>query len=154
MVLAMRPFEEIGSIFTSSVGVMMALLYPKMLAMTHRDSKKYARVGHMIQNDHTLVQSGVYELMRHPQYFAALWLWVSLAIALKSTLVFFFAVGYALPALIIYSRAEEKQLEGVFGNQYRVYRQRTPSFIPKKPLALLKWCIECALFPREFGSRK
>jgi protein-S-isoprenylcysteine O-methyltransferase Ste14 len=148
MVLATRPLEEMrGNILMPIVGAMMALLYPKMLAVAHGDSKKYARVGHMIQSGHKLVQSGVYELVRHPQYFAALWLWVSLAIALKSILVLIFAIAYALPTLVIYARAEEKQLEAVFGDEYRDYRQRTPAFIPKKPIALLEWLIRCAPFP-------
>jgi len=148
IVLATRPFEEIGGgILMPTVGVMMALLYPRMLAEAHRESKKYARVGHMIQNGHTLVQTGIYGLVRHPQYFAALWLWISLAIALQSALVLYITAGYVLPALLIYSRAEEKQLEGVFGDQYREYKLRTSAFIPKNPITLFKWIFRCAVFP-------
>lgn len=126
-----------GSSIAAALGAAMALAYPKMMEVAYHDSRQQATAGHMIRSEHVLIQHGIYSYLRHPMYFAALWLWIAIAIALRSIWIFVFCAAYALPAFLFYARAEEKQLQAVFGDQYESYRRKVPGFIPRRPLALL-----------------
>jgi protein-S-isoprenylcysteine O-methyltransferase Ste14 len=106
-----------------------------------RDSQHYATLGHLIRKDHKLINYGIYGWIRHPMYMGAFWLWLALAVALWSPWILAFWAGYALPALLLYARAEEKQISAVFGEQYKDYRRTVPRFIPQKPMALMRWIL-------------
>jgi protein-S-isoprenylcysteine O-methyltransferase Ste14 len=126
---------------TAPIGAIMALFYPRIMNIASRDSQNFATLGHVIRQDHKLMQHGIYGLIRHPMYVAAFWLWLALAVALWSKWVLVFWAGYALPALLLYAGAEERQAATAFGDQYKDYRHRVPGFIPQKPIALMRWIL-------------
>jgi protein-S-isoprenylcysteine O-methyltransferase Ste14 len=95
----------------------------------------------MIRKDHKLIQYGIYGLIRHPMYMGAFWLWLALAVAFWSIWVLVVWAGYALPALLLYAGAEERQIAAVFGDQYQDYRNRVPGFIPRRPIAMMRWIL-------------
>ena len=82
------------------------------------------------QSRHTLATTGVYEYVRHPQYigfivimFGFLLQWPTLL-----TLLMF-------PVLVVMyvrlARMEERDALREFGDQYRVYMQQVPAFLPR-----------------------
>jgi protein-S-isoprenylcysteine O-methyltransferase Ste14 len=82
-----------------------------------------------IQPEHTLVTSGVYDVIRHPSYLGLLVNSLGWGLAFRS------AIGVLLAALIIPPllariRAEERLLRDHFGNEYGAYCARTSRLIP------------------------
>jgi protein-S-isoprenylcysteine O-methyltransferase Ste14 len=79
---------------------------------------------------HTLVTTGPYRWVRHPFYVC-----VGLAIlanSLVSANLFVFVAGVvAFTLLAIRMRKEEMKLLERFGEDYRIYRERTGAFLPR-----------------------
>ena len=82
-----------------------------------------------LQNDHQLVDTGIYAVIRHPIYLRALMVFVGLPLLFRSWLV--------LPVLPLGAwfvsyriRREEKLLAETFGEQYRAYSGRTRRLLP------------------------
>jgi protein-S-isoprenylcysteine O-methyltransferase Ste14 len=80
--------------------------------------------------DQRVVQSGLYGLVRHPSYTAAIMMFVGVGVALESWL----SVGILFVAhCYLYGRrvsAEEKALVATLGEAYAAYMLRTKRFIP------------------------
>lgn len=78
-----------------------------------------------------LVTSGLYSLVRHPQYTG---LFIGLfgeGVVHWPTL---FSVGLFPLIVLAYgllARSEEKRVAGQFGDEYRAYQQRVPMFLPR-----------------------
>jgi protein-S-isoprenylcysteine O-methyltransferase Ste14 len=87
-------------------------------------------VGHYVLPEQQLVTKGPYAYVRHPIYALVILLWVSIAIGFGSVITGIITAVYVVPALIIYSRSEEKMLLAHFGDAYRDYRRNTGAFFP------------------------
>ncbi|MCW3107118.1 MAG: isoprenylcysteine carboxylmethyltransferase family protein [Segetibacter sp.] len=83
-----------------------------------------------LQNDHTLITSGPYSIIRHPSYLGALLAIVGIAIFLNSSIGAISAVIAMMIAYTIRINAEEKVLKSLFGNVYSEYQKRTKKLIP------------------------
>jgi protein-S-isoprenylcysteine O-methyltransferase Ste14 len=77
-----------------------------------------------------VITSGVYSIVRHPQYLGALLAHLGISILLSAL--------YSLlltPLLMIYiyilSWKEEKELINEFGKEYEDYKGKVPMFIPR-----------------------
>ena len=79
---------------------------------------------------HTLVTRGPYAQVRHPFYDS-----IALLILANSLIAanwaFLLAGGVFLSLMVVRTRTEEEKLLARFGDQYRVYRDRTGRFLPK-----------------------
>lgn len=82
-----------------------------------------------LQDDHQLVQTGIYGVIRHPIYLRALMVSVGLPLVFRSWLV--------LPTVVLVVlfvnlriRMEEKLLAEHFGEAFDVYKQRTFRLLP------------------------
>ena len=82
-----------------------------------------------IKQDHRLIRTGPYSVVRHPIY-------SGLLLALSGTALVvgevrgFAAVAFAFVAWLIKSRAEERFLREEFGQEYEDYRRQTYAFVP------------------------
>ena len=81
-----------------------------------------------------LITDGPYSIVRNPLYFFSLIGAVGIGLVSENLLilaliVIFYAVYYPFTVL-----AEEKKLEGTFGDAYLEYNRRTPRFLPKLSL--------------------
>ena len=77
-----------------------------------------------------LNSTGIYSMLRHPLYLGNYLIWVGIAI---STLNPYFIVIMSLIFWLYYERimfAEERFLEGKFGNKFLVWSDALPAFIP------------------------
>ena len=89
-----------------------------------------AFMGNVDPVGEALVTTGPYRVVRHPVYLAMLVMCVGLAIGVRSMLGLALAVFGFLPAAIYRARLEERALEAKYGEEWRVYRDRTRFFFP------------------------
>ena len=82
-----------------------------------------------LQEDHQLVQTGIYGVIRHPIYLRALMVFVGLPLIFRSWLLLpLFVVGVLFVGYRI--RQEEKLLAEHFGAEFEAYRRRTWRLLP------------------------
>ena len=77
-----------------------------------------------------IVTTGVYSIVRHPQYLGALLAHVGISILLSAAYSLLFT---PLMVLLIYliSRKEEEELTKEFGKEYENYKKKVPMLIPR-----------------------
>jgi len=97
-------------------------------AVTHLGRQFRITAG--LWEDHELVRSGAYGVVRHPIY-------ASLLAMLTATLLRFTAWPWTLVSLALFVvgteirvHAEERLLAARFGEQYTEYRRRVPAYVP------------------------
>jgi protein-S-isoprenylcysteine O-methyltransferase Ste14 len=85
--------------------------------------------GAQLYADHKLVTRGPFAVVRHPMYLGLI------AAALGSLLLYqtWMALAYALfaPFVLRRARGEDQALAAEFGEEWRSYSQRVPTFIPR-----------------------
>jgi protein-S-isoprenylcysteine O-methyltransferase Ste14 len=82
-----------------------------------------------LQEDHELVTTGIYGVIRHPIYLRGLLLAVGLPLVFRSWLVVLL-VPLVLRAVGVRIRQEEELLAGQFGEAYEAYCRRTWRLLP------------------------
>ena len=82
-----------------------------------------------IQPGHTLVATGIYNMIRHPSYLGLLVNSLGWALAFRSTVGVLLA-ALLIPVLLARIRSEETLLRTQFGAEYDAYRARTSRLIP------------------------
>ena len=77
-----------------------------------------------------IVTTGVYSIVRHPQYFGGLLAHMGISFLLSG---WFSLLATPLMVVLVYfiSKKEEKELVREFGKQYKDYKKNVPMFIPK-----------------------
>lgn len=97
---------------------------------THKDLGRNWSVSLDIRENHKLITSGVYALVRHPMY-SAFWLWaIAQALLLPNWIAGLAGiVGFGT---LFFGRVfeEERLMLKAFGNEYREYMQRTARVLP------------------------
>ena len=91
--------------------------------------KQWSLQARLIE-DHKLITGGVYQIVRHPIYAAMLGMLVATAFALSHWLVTIIAAAIFLTGTKIRTVSEEKLLRDAFPDQYEVYAQKVPAFVP------------------------
>jgi protein-S-isoprenylcysteine O-methyltransferase Ste14 len=83
-----------------------------------------------------LVTSGLYRLVRHPQYFGLFLITVGFLIQWPTIIT---AAMWPILMFMYYrlARREEREMESRFGDQYVTYRQQVPMFWPRLTTASL-----------------
>ena len=80
--------------------------------------------------EHTLVTTGPYRWVRHPFYVAT-----ALAVIANSLVAanWFLALtgGLTVALIVVRTRTEQEKLIERFGDEYRIYRDRTGRFFPR-----------------------
>lgn len=111
-------------------GVPVFALAVGLLAWTLRSLGANLTDTVVTRRDHTLVTHGPYRWIRHPFYGAVAL--VILAIALTAANWFVLVAGVVVFGLLaIRVTTEEAKLGERFGEDYRVYRERTGRFLPR-----------------------
>jgi protein-S-isoprenylcysteine O-methyltransferase Ste14 len=82
-----------------------------------------------VKQDHELVQSGPYRLVRHPIYTGLLLALLGTAVA-RGDAQGFVAVAIAVAAIWRKLRLEERWMQETFGETYAHYRAHVPALIP------------------------
>ena len=83
-----------------------------------------------LQQDHQLITSGPYQLIRHPSYLGALLAIVGIAIFLNSITGTISTVIAMMIAYVVRISKEEAVLKSLFGATYTEYQKSTKKLIP------------------------
>jgi protein-S-isoprenylcysteine O-methyltransferase Ste14 len=83
-----------------------------------------------IHADHSLIQDGPLGVVRHPYYVSYVLILFGLGLTLASLLPLFLALILVI-GMIPTAEAEEKQLAGLFGEEYQQYQRRVGRFFPR-----------------------
>jgi protein-S-isoprenylcysteine O-methyltransferase Ste14 len=121
-----RPFvPALAWLGTFVLAVSMWLFY-----RTHKDLGRNWSVSLDIRENHKLITTGIYALVRHPMY-SAFWLWAVAQALLLPNWVAGFAgiVGFGT---LFFGRVgeEERLMCDAFGDEYRAYMRRTSRVFP------------------------
>ena len=88
------------------------------------------RVQAVVTEDHKLITSGPYSIVRHPIYTCLLGLFFSAALVFAHPMALLVAGPIFLIGTEIRMRAEDKLLAAHFGPQFDEYRRRVSAYLP------------------------
>lgn len=83
-----------------------------------------------VHQDHELVRSGPYSLVRHPVYTGLALHFAGVCLATGNLLLIAGTVLVSFPAFYLRARAEERLLGDQFGAEYVAYARRVPMLVP------------------------
>ena len=92
--------------------------------------RKYFTVDVSIQEDHKIIQSGIYKYLCHPSYTGMLLSFFGLGISLNNWISFCIIFLPVLYVLLKRIKIEEGALNEAFGNEYLIYTNKTWRLIP------------------------
>jgi len=100
-----------------------------LTAFLQTDSLSFIGLRQLFEEEKSgaLVTRGLYHVVRHPLYtFGLLFIWLTPTVSQNALTVYIGATIYTL----IGAYFEERKLLGDFGEDYAVYKQKTPMLIP------------------------
>lgn len=83
----------------------------------------------IVYQDHTLVISGVYRLVRHPLYASLIWMFVGASMVFQNWAALLATLLIFVPAMVYRGKLEELALAAQFPD-YTAYRERTGMLLP------------------------
>jgi protein-S-isoprenylcysteine O-methyltransferase Ste14 len=101
-----------------------------LLAWVHHTLGRHWSANLQLKEEHTLVTSGPYRWARHPMYTALFGFFAGLVLVSASWLVALLVVA-AIFVLCARVGEEEMMMTEQFGDEYRIYMQRTGRFLPR-----------------------
>jgi protein-S-isoprenylcysteine O-methyltransferase Ste14 len=113
------------------LGTAIFFLGVYVLWRSHVDLGKHWSPELALRQDHQLVDSGVFRLMRHPMYAAHFYWSVGQLLMLSNWLVGPSMFVFMLPFLLHRIPLEEKMMIGQFGKKYEEYIKRTGRLFPR-----------------------
>ena len=84
----------------------------------------------VIQKNHKIITSGIYKIIRHPQYLSQILSDLGAAIALLSYIALPFVLLLEIPLFIMRAMLEEKLLKKHFGKDYLSYKNKSGFMFP------------------------
>lgn len=97
---------------------------------SHQDLGKNWSPTLQVREGHTLITNGIYQSIRHPMY-TSIWLWcIAQALLLSNWIAGFAGIITFGIMYIIRIGNEEQMMLDQFGEEYRLYQQRTKRLIP------------------------
>ena len=103
------------------IGIAIFLLSYALFGEVLRENRYLSRVIE-VQKDQKVVDSGLYGIVRHPMYFATLFLFLSMPLVLNSLPSFIVMLSY-IPIIVKRIRNEEKVLEKELSG-YKEYKRK------------------------------
>lgn len=117
------------SMFTF-LGILMIVIGIGFRAMAVRFLGKYFTPTVQIKEDHNLITTGPYQIVRHPSYTGAFLAIIAGGVVLESLIGFIISCTAMIVAYYVRIGIEEKELTLRFGDDYLAYKQRTKMIIP------------------------
>jgi len=97
---------------------------------SHVDLGRYWSISLELREGHTLVQSGVYHLIRHPMYSSFLLLGLAQLMLLPNWFAGISGLVGAAAFLLFRMKREEHMMLQTMGDEYRAYMEKTKRLIP------------------------
>lgn len=118
---------DLGALIAAPVvGAMAVLLMWTAIPNLGRQFRIYAG----LYEDHELVRTGPYAVVRHPIYASVLALTLSTGILLTLWPWLIAALAVSVAGTEVRLRSEEKLLAARFGTQFSAYKSRVPAYLP------------------------
>lgn len=95
-----------------------------------KDMGKFYSQDVLVLNDHSIISSGLFRYIRHPQYLFQILMDLGAGIALLSWIIIPLVVLVEFPLLILRARMEERLLLKYYPENYQLYKKKTGFFIP------------------------
>ena len=112
-----------GSLVCAAAGIVLG-----WTAVTHLGRQFRFSAG--LYEDHQLVRTGPYAVVRHPIYASLLAMLLCTILLLTPWLWGLLAVAIFIAGTEIRVHAEDRLLESRFGEAFREYRRRVPAYVP------------------------
>ncbi len=112
------------------LGTAVAIVFVVLFYLSHKQLARNWSVTLELREDHQLVDSGLYGLIRHPMY-TSFWLWgISQLLLLPNWIAG--PAGLVSIAILYFARIEheEAMMRSQFGDKYDDYCRRTKRLIP------------------------
>ena len=119
-----------GISWITVTGIVMIIIGITFRALAVRYLGKYFTPTVQIKDDHQLITSGPYSIVRHPSYTGAFLALTAGGVILESLIGFVISCIAMFTAYYVRIRIEEKELVARFGNDYVAYQQDTKMIIP------------------------
>ncbi|MBL8212550.1 MAG: isoprenylcysteine carboxylmethyltransferase family protein [Bryobacterales bacterium] len=110
--------------------VLLAILSVVILAAALRHLDMEWRIKAVVTDDHQLVMTGPYRIVRHPIFAALVAQLLASSLVLTQTWAAWLAIAVCLIGTEIRINAEDGLLHRRFGKLYADYRMRTPAYLP------------------------
>lgn len=117
------------SVFTL-LGILMIVTGISFRAWAVNSLGKYFTATVQIKEDHKLVKTGPYRIVRHPSYTGAFLAIIAGGVILESLAGFIISCTAMIIAYYVRIGIEEKELVARFGNDYLAYKKDTKMIIP------------------------
>lgn len=109
----------------------LLFLLAALLSWTARHALgKQWRIEAGINPDHELITSGPYRVVRHPIYTSMLCIFLGTGVLVAPWWLLALSIVILLAGTEIRVRVEDRLLGSHFGDQFQVYRQSVPAYIP------------------------
>jgi protein-S-isoprenylcysteine O-methyltransferase Ste14 len=112
------------------IGLVVFIIFSWLQVLAYKSLGKNYTQDIVILKEHSLITSGIYRFVRHPQYISQILSDLGAGIALMSYLVIPLVVFIEIPLFIMRALAEEKILGKHFGEQFENYKKHSGFIIP------------------------
>lgn len=112
------------------IGLSLFVVGVSIRILARRALGKYYSSQIRVLQDHTLIMTGIYTVIRHPGYLGFLLEAVGVSIAFSSVWGLLCTAGLFFPSFLFRINREEELLYQHFGKQYKRYAARTKKLIP------------------------
>jgi protein-S-isoprenylcysteine O-methyltransferase Ste14 len=122
--------NDIANIALQIFGVFSAIGSVALVMLAVRELGKQWSLEARLVEDHALIMTGPYNLVRHPIYTAMLGMLIATGIVISHWAVASGAVIVFLIGTFIRTRFEERLLRDAFGEEFAKWKARVPGLIP------------------------
>ncbi len=119
-----------NNVIISYIGLALTIIGGLITIIARLQLGKYATGELMIQQEHQLVQRGLYRKIRHPIYLGGLIGIIGFPLVLRSLIITIAVFVLDLLVFIQRMNREEKLLQEEFGDEYRAYMNESKRLIP------------------------
>ena len=112
------------------LGILICLIALVFLYLVHRELGKCFSSTLVLRENHRLIRSGPYAVVRHPMYSSYLLLFIGAFFISENWCIGLLGIAIILSLMTLRITKEEAMLLGRFGSDYEAYRKSTDMFIP------------------------
>lgn len=114
---------------TRMAALIVYLLFSWLQILAYKSLGEFYAQDMLIMKNHKLVTTGIYKVVRHPQYMAQIIVDIAVGVALLSYLVIPIAL-LQIPVIIMRTLHEDAMLESYFGESFQEYKKKSGLLIP------------------------
>lgn len=112
------------------IGLFVFIIFSWLQVQSFKNLKDNYSQEIIIKKNHTLVTTGLYKTIRHPQYISQVISDLGLGIAICGYLVVPLVLLIELPLFVLRAKKEEGLLQSYFGDKYNEYKKESSFMIP------------------------